>query len=53
MADAGEEMNQGGLIYTKHGKGNFIYTVLVEDMHLAELITFIKLRVFRIYENKL
>jgi hypothetical protein len=33
-------------------KGNFIYTVLVEDMHLAELITFIKLRDFRIYENK-
>ncbi len=33
-------------------KGKFLYTVFVEDMHLAELITFIKLRDFRIYENK-
>ena len=33
-------------------KGNFIYTVLVEDMHLAELITFIKLREYRLNDEK-
>ena len=33
-------------------KGTFIYTTFIEDMYLAELITFIKLREYRLYDDK-
>jgi hypothetical protein len=33
-------------------KGIFIYTIFIEDMYLAELITFIKLREYRLYDEK-
>ncbi len=33
-------------------KGTFIYTTFIEDMYLAELIIFIKLREYRLYDDK-
>ena len=33
-------------------KGTFIYTTFIEDMYLAELIIFIKLRKYRLYDDK-